>query len=226
MRAFFCFLFFVLCFLSSAKTTEAAVTLRVMAVNPSDDQAQTVPIKVYLPVEIKPEHIIYKDDLGIAYDTQQGSYYVFGEYEIKPNETLEKEIELKDIWIIEDAQILAVRKEAKDALASFEKTEFKDKADSLYRDINKKLNEIEDVQKDSSANPTQHISDYRYCMGLLNSAKADVVAAKTLLTEIGPKGMVKLTWKLIVFIIIFLAVLGLGFYIVWQRQARIDKPLE
>lgn len=218
LKGFILFIFFLMFFVTGAQA--GSITLRVMAVNPSDENAQTVPIKVYLPVEVKPEDIIYKEDLGVAYDTQQGSYYVFGEYEIKPKEVLEKEIEIKDIWIIEDSRIVGLRKEAKDVFTAFEKTDFAQKAALLYKGIEKKLNEIEEMQKISANSPTQHISDYRYYVGLLNSAENDLVTAKTLLAEITPRGLAKITWKLIVFIIIFLGILGLGFYIIWQRQAR------
>jgi hypothetical protein len=218
-KGFILFIFFLMFFVTHAEAGN--ITLRVVAVNPSDENAQTVPIKVYLPVEIKPEDIIYKEDLGVAYDTQQGSYYVFGEYEIKPKEVLEKEIEIKDIWIIEDSRIVGLHKEAKDVFSAFEKTDFAQKAALLYKGIEKKLNEIEEMQKISANSPTQHISDYRYCLGLLNSAENDLVTAKTLLAEITPRGFAKITWKLIVFIIVFLGILGLGFYIIWQRQAKL-----
>jgi hypothetical protein len=192
--------------------TYASVTLRVVAVNPADEINQSVPIKVYLPLEVKPEDIIFKGDLEIAYDTQQGSYYVFGDYDLKPKEVLEKEVEIKDIWVVEDAQILALRKEAKETFIVFEKTAYADKAASLSKSIEKKLKEIDDIQKVSVSNPAQHISDYRYCLSLLNSVKSDLVVAKTLLAEIEPKGLAKLTWKIIVFIIVFLGILGIGFF--------------
>lgn len=200
----------------------ASITLRVVAVNPSEESEQTVPIKVYLPLEIKPEHVINKADLDIAYDTQQGSYYMAGEYSLKPKEVLEKEIELKDIWIIEQKIIDDLRKEAKETFAGFDKTIYQEKAKVLYSSIEKKLQEVERIQKVPVPNPSQHISDYRYCDGVLNSVKADLVSAKTMLAEVSPKNATKLTWKIIIFIIIFLGILSLGFYIVWQRQAKIE----
>lgn len=202
-------------------TEAGSITLRVIAVNPSEEISQTVPIKVYLPMEVKPEDIIYREDLGVAYDTQQGSYYVFGEYELKPQEVLEKEIEINDIWLIEESRLVSLRKEAKDIFSAFEKTGFAQKAELLYKGIEKKLNEIEEIHKIPANSPTQHISDYRYALSLLNSAENDLVSAKTLLAEVGPPGLTKLTWKLIVFIIVFLGILGLGFYIIWQRQSKL-----
>jgi len=216
-------LFAFFCSISFLTNSFASITLRIMAINPSEEMEQSVPIKVYLPVEVKPEHVINKADLDIAYDTQQGSYYMFGEYTLKPSETLEKEIELKDIWIIEQTEIEALRREAKETLSGFEKTAYADKSAALYKGIDGKLKEIEDVQARSlAANPDQHISNYRYCATLLKSVKSDLVMAKTMLAEAKPQGLAKLTWKIIIFIIVFLGVLGFGFYIIWQTQANLE----
>lgn len=212
----------VFCLLSSVTRAYASITLRVMAVNPSEESSQPASIKVYLPMEVKPEDIIYKGDLEVAYDTQQGSYYVFGEYELKPKEVMEKEVELKDIWVIDEAEIISLHKEAKEIYDAFAKTSYAEKAAGLYKNIEDKLAEVDGLKKTPEANPAQHISNYRYSAGLLASVKQDIVSEKTLLAEIEPKGLAGITWKLIVFIIVFLGILGLGFYIIWQRQAKIE----
>lgn len=223
MRQFKLVIFFVFLFLLFwISFAQASITLRVVAVNPSEESSQTVPIKVYLPLEVKPEHVIYKGDLEIAYDTQQGSYYVFGDYEIKPQEVLEKEVEIKDIWVVDEAEIVSLHKEAKETFSGFSKTAYAEKADLLYKGVEKKIKEVEDMQKIPVTNPAQHISNYRYCLSIVNSVKTDLVSAKTLLAEVAPKGLAKLTWKIIVFIIGFLGILSLGFYIIWQRQAKIE----
>ena len=218
---YFIFTFLMLCSFFAVAQAHASITLRLMAVNPADSE-QTVPIKVYLPLEVKPEDVIYKGDLEVAYDAQQGSYYVFGEYQLKPKEVLEKEIEIKDVWIIDQSQIALLRQEAKEILGAFEKTKYLERATLLYSGIDKKLKEVEQIQDLSSASPGYKISNYRNSLSLLNSAKADLLAAKTLLSEVAPKGLASFTWKIIVFIIIFLGVLGLGFFIIWQRQTKIE----
>lgn len=221
-------LFFFFCIFFNFTIAQAGITLRLVAVNPADNE-QTVPVKVYLPMETKPEDIIYKEDLEVGYDTQQGSYYVHGEYTLKPKEVLEKEIEIKDIWVIDEAQIALLRQEAKSVAEEFKKTSYAQKATLMYQSIEKKLQEVSEMQKASAVSPGYHISNYRASIGLLNSAKADLVAAKTLLAEVSPKGLAKFTWKIIVFIIGFLGVLGLGFFFIWQRQSKIEaeqKPQE
>ncbi len=228
MKAFLCFLLSAFCLFSWISLSEAGITLRVVAMNPSDAD-QIVPVKVYLPMETKPEDIIYKEDLEVGYDTQQGSYYVHGEYTLKPKEVLEKEIELKDIWVIDEAQVALLRQEAKSITDDFKKTNYAEKAALIYQGIDKKLQEVSQMQEVSSVSPGYHISNYRNSISLLNSAKADLLAAKTLLAEVSPKGLARFTWKIILFIIIFLGVLGAGFFFIWQRQSKIEaeqKPQE
>lgn len=220
MRVTFLILILFLIFASAQAAN--SITLRLMAVNPSDSE-QTVPIKVYLPLEVKPEDVIYRGDLEVAYDAQQGSYYVFGEYQLKPKETLEKEIEIKDVWLIDESQIALLRQEAKEVLGAFEKTKYLERATLLYSGIDKKLKEVEQMQDLSAASPGYKISNYRNSLSLLNSAKADLLAAKTLLSEVAPKGLTRFTWKIFLFIVVFLGVLGLGFFIIWQRQTKLEE---
>jgi len=220
-KVFFCLLSSVFCLLSSVIPAEAGMTMRLMAVNPADNE-QTVTLKVYLPIEVKPEDIIYKGDLEVVYDAQLGAYYVFGEYPLKPKEVLEKEIELKDVWAIDTTQVALIRQEAKETLNSFQKTTYFDRATILYNGIDKKLKEVESMQGISDASPGYRISNYRNSTSLINSAKADLLAAKTLLSEISPKGMRLLTWKIILFIIVFLGVLAMGFFYFWQRQTKLE----
>ncbi len=193
----------------------------MIAVNPANIE-QSVPVKVYLPMEVKPEDVIYKEDLQIAYDTQQGSYYVYGEYILQPKEVLEKEIEIKDIWVIDELEVVSLRQEAGKIVEEFKKTNYYDRAQLLQQSIEKKLQGISTTQRSSPVSPGDHISNYRNSLSLLNSAKADLLAAKTLLSEVGPKGLAKFTWKIIIFIIGFLGVLGAGFFFIWQRQSKLE----
>lgn len=59
------FLFFVFGLLL-CQPAQAGITLCLKAVNPSDSE-KTVTIKSYLPLEVKPEDVIYKDDLEVEY---------------------------------------------------------------------------------------------------------------------------------------------------------------
>lgn len=198
----------------------ANIMLKVMIINPSKEQVQKVPLKAYLPKEVKPEDVMEKDDLDVAYDTQQGSYYVYGEYELKPGETLEREIEIRDIWTVADTEIESLRLETIKLADLLKNTEFAERVAFLKNNIDSKLNQIIENQRSSPANPEQHISDYRDNLRIFESVKADMSLARSLLSQAKPLPSV-IVWRLIIAIIIFLGILGATFFFIWQKQAKI-----
>jgi hypothetical protein len=196
-----------------------SIVLRVVAANPSKEHPQTVPVRAYLPKEAQPEDIIDRGGLDIAYDTQQGSYYIFGEYELKPQEVREWEIEIRNIWVIDTAEIESLRQETAKAYEMLRGTEFADRITFLKNSIESKLNEISQRQEDTPANPQQSISDYRNNLKILESVKADLALARVLLSQAKPFDW-KVTWKVVFGIIVFLGLLGLSFYFIWYKQLK------
>jgi hypothetical protein len=218
MRRFRVGIIFV-CLLLLITEAQASIILRVLAVNPSKTEKQIAPIKVYLPKEIKPENIIDKEDLEIGYDSQQATYYLYGDYELEPGEVLEKEIELEDIWVIPEEEIETLRTEVEKTAKLLEKTDFKERFDFLKESIDRKLNRIIERQRVSAASPEKHISDYRENLKLLEEVKNDLVVARSFLAQAKKLPTIKI-WRLFIAIIVFLGVLGLTFYFIWQRQVK------
>jgi len=202
-------------------SAEANIVLKVVAVNPSKGQVQKVPVKTYLPKEVKPEDIVDKGDLEIAYDTQQGSYYVYNEYEVRPGEFLEKDIEIKNIWIIPSAEIESLYAEGKKIGDLLKNTEYADRSLFLKNSIESKLKQITDNQNNSPPNPERLISDYRDNLKALDSVRADIVLARGFLAQAKPGGISgKMILRIIIIIVIFLGLLGGSFYFIWQKQLK------
>lgn len=214
---FFCLLFSVFCFLSS--DAFANIVLRAIVANPSKATKRTIPFRAVLPKEIKPENVVDTGDLELAYDPKEGAYYVFKEYELGPNEAVTIEIELEDVWKISSKETSSLREEANKLTKVLANTDYYERATYLKNSIESKLTQIEQTQSVVNPNPGGYISDYRENLKLLDSVKADLAAAKTLVAEaknIAPM----VTWKLIIAIVIFLGILGLIFFIIWQRQIK------
>ena len=209
----------VLCLLLLAESAAASVVIRIMATNPSETTARQVPVKVYLPVEAKPEDVIDAADLQVGYDAQQGSYYVYGTYEVEPLGTVEREIEIRDIWVIEQAELASIREEAQKIRDILKNTEFKERVNYLTDSVISKISDIEERQSRSDTNPEDHISNYRYNQQLLKNAKSDLAVARSMLGK-EKKFSAGQIWRLILYIIIFLGILGLSFYYVWHRQVN------
>ncbi len=209
---------FILLFISSGNA-QANIVMKVISVNPSKQQSQNVQVKSYLPKEVKPEDIISKDDLEIGFDNQQGSYYVFGEYELKPDTMLEKTIEMKDIWIISAGEMETLRLEVENTVKNISEGEFKERINFLKQSIDSKLKEIREKQNVEAANPEKHISDYRDNLKLLESVKADLVVLRSLLAQ--SKAFTPVTiWKLFFVIVGSLGFLAFIFNVIWQVHLR------
>ena len=205
--------------LTYAGEAMANIVVRALVVNPSPTQKRKVPFRSYLPKEVKPENIVDMGDLDIAFDPKEGTYFVFKEYELEPKETATIEIEMEDVWKIDQAEMNSLRDETTKLTKLLSNTDYYERATYLKNSIESKLNQIEHSQSVQNPSPGGYISDFRENLKLLESVKADLASAKTLAAEaknVAPS----LTWKLIIAILVFLGILGLIFFIVWQRQIK------
>jgi hypothetical protein len=203
----------------AAGVADANVILKFFTVNPSKEQTQKVSLRATLPKEVKLEDIIDRDDLDIVYDTQQGCYVAFGEYELKPGETLEKKMEVRNIWLIPNSEIEAVRADLKKLFNLLKNTEFSDRLVFLTNSIELKLNQVIERQKDSPTDPEQLFSNYRENLKIMESIKADLAWGHSFLSELRPFPAANVLW-IIVFIIISLGLLGASFYAIWKKQIK------
>ncbi|MFH1846335.1 MAG: hypothetical protein ABH869_02125 [Candidatus Omnitrophota bacterium] len=199
-----------------------SVVLKAIVINPSKTQQRDVPFKAYLPKEVRPEHIMNKRDLYVAYDTQQGSYYVYATFTLKAQESKEVEIEMEDIWIIDAKDIDEIRGEARSVVDLLNRTEYSDRAQFLLMDIEAKLDRIVESQENSPTNPEVHISIYRENLKVFETAEQSLALMRSLLSQAKPVSL-HLTWKIISAIIIFLGILSLAFYIIWQKQVNLSE---
>jgi hypothetical protein len=99
-------------------------------------------------------------------------------------------------------------------------TGFAERIKFLKNGIDSKLNQIIENQKNSPANPADHISEYRDNLKILDSVKADMALARSLLAQVKPRSFTFVVWRLIIAMVIFLGFLGGGFYIIWQKQLK------
>lgn len=199
------------------------VVLKMRAKNPSTKESMPVTLKTYLPNEIKLGDIIEKGDLDLLYDTEKGLYYVVGEYDLEPSGKVEREIEMKDIWIIPENEIESLRQEAIKTADLLKRTELAERASFLCESIEVVLNEIIKLQRNAPKNPQKHISNYRENIQRFEKAKQDLMRLRSLLSQIKLFPTLSI-WKLFFLIVGFLTMLTLVLYFVWYRQAQHAVP--
>lgn len=218
----------IFCFM--AKEARCSIVLKTLAVNPSKTKTQTAMLKAYLPKEATAEDVVDLGDLKIDYDIEKGLYFVYQKYELKPGESISREIEIKDIWVIPESEIDSLLIQANELAKKLKGTAYFDMAVVLQKDIESKTRDILERQaKITDALPQTHIGAYRKNIKILDSANDRLVrlenmATKTKITT-GPKAErihVKATWRLMIAMVVALGLLSVAFFIIWSRQAAVE----
>ncbi|MFH1230979.1 MAG: hypothetical protein V1709_05720, partial [Planctomycetota bacterium] len=110
-------------FLISYRYEWGSVKLKIIVVNKDAKYPQQVPVKSYLPQEVKPEDVIdNKSGFVVAYDSEKQLYFV--ELPVSPtlnaSEMKEYEITLNDVWVIKDSEIKERKDKADEYLQQLE----------------------------------------------------------------------------------------------------------
>jgi len=98
-----------------------SVEIIFLITNPADTR-QTVRFKSYLSEEVKPENVLDLSGLKIDFDADANTYYVSGDIELGPKESVTKKVEIKDIWIFSEEEINSIKKQADDLANNLKNT--------------------------------------------------------------------------------------------------------
>jgi len=224
-------------FAQDAKTEP--VTISVVVANPSKEKSQTIPVKIDLPQEIKPEDILEQGELEVHYDDQKSSYFLFNkEVILKPQETRVFNVLIRNVWIIPSNKLDEVRSYTQLLMGRLEKSQFAEQAKKVYESVNQRLDTIIIKQNDETLGQKQRIGAYRYNLRTLDEIKKDLEKMEKLLTFQGgapvPEMLqeskiksdapsTKTTWMIILSIVAFIALLGFQFFFTWHRRAAAEK---
>ncbi len=224
----------------AAAPEKSTIKLRVVAVNPSKDKSQAVPIKIYLPKEVIPDDIIEMGELQVGYDSTKGVYYAFSEgVELKPQEARVFEVHLEDVWKVKSEEMEKLRNQTNLALKHLETTPHASAAQVIVESIGRRLTEITVKQEDVTISREEHIGAYRVNLMMMDQIKQDVKMLEKMLQASGVAPAIeflkdaelekkddisKITaWKLIFAIIAGIALLGAGFYVRWFFALRMKR---
>ncbi|MBI4357688.1 MAG: hypothetical protein HY584_00155, partial [Candidatus Omnitrophica bacterium] len=221
--------------------TSGSVILRVVAVNPSEEKTQEIPIKIYLPQEATPHDIIDKGDLDVSFDSDKSLYFVFKEkVPLAPKETRVFQVELEDVWFVSDELLDTLRKQTEHIVDRLKETEYFEPAKVVADTIYGRLDQIATSQADESVSKELHIGLYRSHLKIVDQIKEDIARLEKLLVAVGappaPEVLAEsnlnlktpsraTTWFIIFAILIFIGLLGAVFFFTWQAQVRLSSHL-
>ena len=209
-----------------------SVILKMLIVNPSNAQTQTIPFKYYLPHEAGPQHIIDQGDLEVDYDQDRKLWYVHRDIELEPGESVVKTVRLKDIWVISEEELESLRKQTLELIQPLENTDYFAQATTLKNDIERLLDGIIRKQKEYKASPEEHIVTYRENKESLSAVENNLKALNNLVAETsGKSGLVgslfgvstAMTWGIIIIVIVGISVLMILLYVLLRKSRALES---
>lgn len=169
---------------------EGSIVIKTLITNPSLLISQDVPLKYYLPQELKKEHIIDSDaGVEVKYDTEKDQLYVDGNFKLKAGETKTIKVRVEDVWIISESEIDSLLKQAQELLKPLEKTAFFAQGISLKSDIDVSLGKAKNYMKDDIT-PEAKIKSFREANLEIVSSKEKIEKLKDLVSEAQSSGSI------------------------------------
>jgi len=217
------------------------ITLSVVAVNPSAEKPQTVPIRIDLPQEVKPHDVLEQGELTLEYDDDRSLYYVYKDaVALAPKETRVFEVTLRDVWLVPDEQIDSLKQYTGTLLGKLKGSEYYESARQLGDSVLQRLEGIATTQNDETLSRKSHIGAYRMNLQALERVKEDLARMEKLLTFTGGPPVPEMleesplkadapstttTWLVIFLVMVFLGLLGGQFFFTWHRRSQVTQDL-
>lgn len=157
--------------LSANWMEEGSIVIKTLITNPSTLISQDVPLKYYLPKELKKEHITETDTgVEVKYDTEKDQLFVDGNFTLRAGETKTINVRVQDVWQISEAEIGSLSKQAEDLGKTLQNTSYFAQGVTLKSEIDINLTKARDFLKDGIT-PEAKIKSYR-------EAQIEIISAK------------------------------------------------
>lgn len=176
-------LWFVLALSGIFRTAEAqekrdTVTIKILAVNPTDAPLNTV-VTHRLPPEVLPEHVVDKGSLEIRYDSTLVSYYATTSVNLAPRETRTLNLKVKNVWVLNPEYVEKVQMQLRQTVASLKGTRYEETAQKLYEKTSEQIDRILEEQKKEKSIQNQ-IELFRSHMKQLQQIEQGVLSLASL----------------------------------------------
>ena len=158
---------------NEAKAKEKLVRMVIEAENPPTEAKRLIEEKYFLPLEVKPEYVVNREEFEIKFDEEKGKPYLYKEEEFEPGQKKRYEIGIRDVWHVDDKDIEYLNQRAVYAKDFLKESRFEKTAQYLFDRCESKLTAITESQK-VQREILEHISSYRQNVKLFDGAKIDV----------------------------------------------------
>lgn len=169
---------------------EGSIVIKTLVTNPSNLISQEVPLKYYLPKELKKEDILDVDSgAEVKYDTDKDQLFVEASFNLKPGESRTIKVRVEDVWVISESEIDSLKKQAEDLVKTLEKTSFYAQGITLKSDIDVSLEKVRSLSKDSLT-PESKIKSFREANLELVSVQEKIEKLKEIVSQANNSGSI------------------------------------
>lgn len=214
---------------------EGSIVFKTLITNPSKIASQTVPLKYFLPREVKKEDIIkVESGLTVDYDATENALYVHGKFNLAPERTKTFSVEVADIWQISEDEIKSLREQTNELIEPLKNTTYFAQGITIKSDIHVSLNKVLQLQKNAYT-PEARIIAYRNAVIEMEGARNKLESMKTLVTSAGSMGTMfgfvggvqtLAVWGLIIVLIAGFVFLALYMQTLKLREGHIATKIE
>lgn len=166
---------FAIFFFGMTEAAFAQIAIKLVAINPSDTN-KTIPVKFFLPKELKPEDIIDIGGFKMDYDVERGAYYIQDDISFQAKESKTFKVMVKDVWKILPQEIDLLKKQLGESLALLEKTSTYDMARQKHDHVLQRIDFIYNKQANYPNDAGRRIEEYRADLRELDQLRRDVFA--------------------------------------------------
>jgi hypothetical protein len=164
---------------------EGSMVFKTLITNPSNSISQDVPLKYYLPSEVKEENIIEVDDgLAVKYDAERNQYFVEGNFKIAAGSSKTVSVRVSDIWVISKENVEGLRKQGDELAGTLKGTAYYAQGVTIGSDIDVSLDKVLSLQELAST-PEEKIRAYREAQIEFNSVQEKIESLKGLAAQGG-----------------------------------------
>lgn len=213
------------------------ITISIVAVNPSSEKMQVVPIRIDLPTEVTPKDVLDRGELKLEFDDKRSIYYVYKKsVELQPKQTRIFRVTIRDLWFVKQGELDDLRGYLNILLEKLEETTYSATAKGIATTNFGRLDDIQAVQSDDALSRKARIGSFRIHRQVIVSIKEDMARMEKLLTFTGGPPVPAMleesplkadapsqttTWLVISLIMIFIMLLGGQFFFTWHSRTKV-----
>ena len=218
--------------LASMWLEEGSIVFKSLITNPSNLISQTIPITLYLPLEVQEKDILsIEKDFTLKFDSEKKQFYVLGTATLLPSESKTIAVHVEDIWTISNTQVASLRKQADELYKPLVNTSYFGQAVTIKSDIDVSLDKILEMQK-TATTPDRKIRVYHDAQIELTAVRTKIEKLKELVSLASSAGSLAgfvggaqaiAVWGLIIIMVAGFVFLALYMKMLSMREAVLVK---